>query len=248
MTRLTLASVCLTAALWTQAGYAQVTTTASVQPATTTTPVAYVYVSTSKGTDLYDAASNGKLTLVSGSPFPTSGFMVGSNGKYLITAGTDDIYSYKIASNGAIEGKVSELDTQSFSGGKCGATAGAVLDHSGKDVYVSLKGAPADDGNELCDALQSSSISSSSGTFTFKGDVLVDEDSKNLRVRHLASIAWEQCLCLQSGRCYRQLRADHQHIRSREQRGAGVCRRPRCEVSRGTVRGLLLLPVVSVAR
>lgn len=174
MTRFTLASVCLTAALCTQASYAQF---ASVQPATTTTPVAYVYVSTSKGTDLYDASSSGKLTLVSGSPFSTSGYMVGSNGKYLITAGTNDIYSYKIASNGAIEGRVSELDTQSFSGGKCGATAGAVLDHSGKDVYVSLKGAPADDGNELCDALQASSISSS-GTFTFKGDVLVDEDSK----------------------------------------------------------------------
>jgi hypothetical protein len=174
MMRFTLASVCLTAALCTQVSYAQV---ASVQPATTTTPVAYVYVSTSKGTDLYDAASNGKLTLVSGSPFSTSGYMVGSNGEYLITAGTNDIYSYKIASSGAIEGRVSELDTQSFSGGKCGATAGAVLDHSGKDVYVSLKGAPADDGNELCDGLQTSSISSS-GTLTFKGDVLVDEDSK----------------------------------------------------------------------
>ena len=124
MTRFTFASVCLTAALCTQASLAQVATAASVQPATTTTPVAYVYVSTPKGTDLYHAASNGKLTLVSGSPFPASGFMVGSNGKYFITAGTHDIYSYKIASNGAIEGRVSELDTQSYSGGKCGATCG----------------------------------------------------------------------------------------------------------------------------
>jgi hypothetical protein len=177
MTRISLASVCLTAALCTHACFAQVASTEGVQPDTTTTPVAYVYVSTSGGTDLYDAASNGKLTLVSGSPFPTSGFMVGSNGKYLITAGTNDIFSYKIAANGAIEGSVSELDTQSFSGGKCGGTAGAVLDHSGKDVYVLLKGAPADDGNELCDAVQSSSISSS-GALIYKGDVLVDEDSK----------------------------------------------------------------------
>jgi hypothetical protein len=177
MTRITLASVCLTAALCLHASFAQDASTASVQPDTTTTPVAYVYVSTSGGTALYDAASNGKLTLVSGSPFPTSGYMVGSNGKYLVTAGTDDIYSYKIASNGAIEEKVGSLNTQSFSGGACGNPAGAVLDHSGKDVFVSLKGAPADDGNELCDAVQSSSISSS-GTFTFKGDVLVDEDEK----------------------------------------------------------------------
>jgi hypothetical protein len=37
--------------------------------ATGTAPVAYVYVSTSKGINLYDVASTGKLTLVSGSPF-----------------------------------------------------------------------------------------------------------------------------------------------------------------------------------
>jgi hypothetical protein len=171
--------VCLIATLCAGAALAQTSIDPAYQrPAATSSPVAYVYVSTSKGTDLYDAASNGKLTLVSGSPFSTSGFMVGSNGKYLITAGTNDIYSYKIASNGAIEGRASALDTQSYSGGKCGATAGAVLDHSGQDVYVSLKGAPADDGNELCDALQTSSISSSSGSLTFKGDLLVDEDSK----------------------------------------------------------------------
>lgn len=50
-----------------------------------TAPVAYVYVSTSKGVNLYDVASTGKLTLVSGSPFKTTGLMIGSNGKYFIT-------------------------------------------------------------------------------------------------------------------------------------------------------------------
>ncbi len=45
--------------------------------------VAHVFVSTSKGTGLYDASSTGKLTLVSGSPFTTpSGLTVGTNGKY----------------------------------------------------------------------------------------------------------------------------------------------------------------------
>jgi hypothetical protein len=179
MKHFNLAFVCLAAALCTPANHAQVKATAGAQPDTTATPVAHVYISTSGGTNLYDAAANGKLTLVSGSPFATSGYMVGSNGKYLITSGTDDIHSYKIASNGAIEGTASELDTQSYSGGKCGPTAGAVLDHSGQDVYVSLKGAPADDGNALCDALQTSSVSSSSGSLTFKGDVLVDDDQKN---------------------------------------------------------------------
>jgi hypothetical protein len=182
MSRFALALVCLPAALCLQASYAQVTstsTTASVQVAnTSTTPVAYVYVSTSAGIRLYNAASNGKLSLVSGSPFPASGLMMGSNGKYLITLGSSDVYSYKLASNGAIEQQVSHFDTQSYAGGQCGVTAGAVLDHTGQDVYVSLKGAPAGDGNDLCDALQTSAISSSSGALTFKGDVLVDEDSK----------------------------------------------------------------------
>ena len=62
MSRFALALVCLPAALCLQASYAQVrstSTTASVQVAnTSTTPVAYVYVSTSKGTSLYNAASN----------------------------------------------------------------------------------------------------------------------------------------------------------------------------------------------
>jgi hypothetical protein len=37
------------------------------------TPVTHVYVQTSKGVNLYNAASNGRLTLVEGSPFKISG-------------------------------------------------------------------------------------------------------------------------------------------------------------------------------
>lgn len=141
-------------------------------------PVAYVYVSTPAGINLYDAASNGMLTKVSGSPFHTSGLMIGSNGKYLISLGTNDVRSYQIASNGAIEEQASYIDTQLYAGGKCGTTAGAVLDHTGQDIYVSLKGTMADDGNQLCEALQATSVSTSSGALTFKGDILVDEDEK----------------------------------------------------------------------
>ncbi len=53
-----------------------------------TSDVAHVYVGTTKGVYLYDAASNGKLTLVSGSPFQSAaGLLIGSNGRYLITFG-----------------------------------------------------------------------------------------------------------------------------------------------------------------
>jgi DNA-binding beta-propeller fold protein YncE len=140
--------------------------------------VAYVYVQTSRGTVLYDASSSGMLTRVTGSPFNTSGNLVGTNGEYLITSGPHDLRTYKVGAFGQLGPPTSQFDTQSHAGGQCGDTAGAVLDHSGKDVYVSLKGAPGEGGNNLCDALQTSSLSSS-GTFTFKGDLLVDEESKS---------------------------------------------------------------------
>jgi hypothetical protein len=79
---------------------------------TAAAPVAYVYVGTSKGVDLYDAASNGKLTLVKGSPFQTSGLAIGSNGKYFISLGTDFIHSYAVTSSGAIGKQVSTINTQ----------------------------------------------------------------------------------------------------------------------------------------
>ncbi len=179
MTRYTLASLCLAATLCVQTNYAQdANPSTAVGKQASTTPVAYVYVTTSKGTDVYGAASTGKLTLVSGSPFPTSGYMVGSNGKYLVTLTNNDVHSYKIASNGAVGPQESELDTNSYSGSKCGGTAGGVLDHTGQDVNVSLKGSSAGDGNLLCSALQASSISSSSGALTFKGSLVFDEDLK----------------------------------------------------------------------
>src|SRR5258708_744524 len=71
---------------------------------TAAAPVAYVYVGTrTKGIYLYDAASNGKLTSVSGSPFGNTGLLVGSNGKYLFSLGTNWIHVYGVASNGAVK-------------------------------------------------------------------------------------------------------------------------------------------------
>jgi WD40 repeat protein len=159
MTRFALAFVCLLAA--------PCTDTASAQ-------VAYVYVQTAKGVNLYDASSTGKLSLVSGSPFQTTGQMIGSNGTHFITLGTDYVHSYPIASNGALKEQVSEINTQSYSDADCGTTAGAVLDHTGQYLYVSLGGGslPPDSGQGAatsCDALQTFSIGKSSGELTFKG-------------------------------------------------------------------------------
>ena len=142
-------SFCLIATISIGTALAQTSTAqTSESTAATSSPVAYVYVQTSQGTVLYDASSSGKLTLVAGSPFNTSGYYIGNNGKYFITAGIHDLHTYKVAANGALGPQTSQFDTQSYGGGQCGLTSGAVLDHSGQDVYVSLKGAPGGDGNE----------------------------------------------------------------------------------------------------
>jgi hypothetical protein len=135
----------------------------SATPATTTAAqVAYVYVGTSKGVYLYDASANGALAPVSGSPFSIAGSAVGSNGKYFVSLGTDYVHSYSIASNGAIKGQVSQINTQTYfsePNSDCGGTAGAEFDHSGKDIYVLL-------GLNGCSTLQSYQISSA-GALSF---------------------------------------------------------------------------------
>ena len=147
---------------------------ASAAPAATTpAPIAYVYVSTGKGVNLYDVTSTGKLTLVAGSPFPISGSMIGSNGKYFISLGTDYIHSYLIASNGAIKQQESQINTQLYQGGDCGTTGGAILDHTGADVYVLLNNAFVG-GSGVCTAYQSYSLGKTTGALTFLGAATFD--------------------------------------------------------------------------
>jgi len=154
--------------------FTQTQSTETTPEAKAAAPVAYVYVQTVKGVNLYDAAPDGKLTLVKGSPFQTVGELIGSNGKYLITLGTYDVHSYAVESNGAIGKQVSVVNTQDFDGGQCGiddpiggpsGTAGAVLDHTGQNLYVSL--ADAD-----CSSYQTFNIAKGSGELTFNGDTV----------------------------------------------------------------------------
>jgi hypothetical protein len=142
--------------------FTQTPSSESGSAATASAAVAYVYVGTGKGAYLYDAAANGTLTPVSGSPFKTTGLVIGSSGKYFITLGTDYIHSYAVASNGAIKAQVSQINTKTYFSNpatNCGATAGGILDHTGQDVYV-LRGLNG------CTALQSFEISSA-GALSF---------------------------------------------------------------------------------
>jgi hypothetical protein len=155
--------VCLIATLCTGAASAQ---------------VAYVYVPTPKGIYAYYASTAGKLTLIKGSPFTeTSGLLIGSNGKFLITLGTDYVHSYEVSSTGAIGKQVSEINTQAYGGAECGTTGGATLDHSGQYVYVNLDGALSG-GDQFCATLQTFQISAA-GVLTFKGDTVLDAFKEN---------------------------------------------------------------------
>jgi hypothetical protein len=89
-------------------------TNAAVHQATPS-PVAYVYVQSSYGVLAYSAASTGRLSKISGSPFATTGAIAGSTGYTFFTIGTDYIHSYPVASNGGIKAPVSEIDSQKYS-------------------------------------------------------------------------------------------------------------------------------------
>lgn len=135
------------------------------------TPAAYVYVQTHQGVDVFDAASDGKITLVKGSPFATTGQMAGNNGKYLISIGTNELHTYAIESSGAVGKQASEINTQNYSGVECGNTTGlaSFLDHSGKYLYVQLSGI-FNGGSVACVAWQSYEVQSS-GDLKFLGSV-----------------------------------------------------------------------------
>lgn len=150
------------AALCSLSIYCQNTSTEATTPA----PVANLYIQGQKGVYVYNVSSAGKLTLVPGSPHWLSGGLAGARGSYIITTGTDDLRTYKIESNGALGGKVGEIDTQNYSGSQCGTIDGAsLLDHTGQYFTVPLYG------GQTCAALQTFKIGSN-GQFTFLGDTV----------------------------------------------------------------------------
>jgi len=142
---------------------------------------AYVYVSTSNGINLYHAASNGSLSLVSGSPFLTTLPMIGSNGSHFLTMDNSDfetIHSYAVGANGAIGSQVSTINTQDYNGANCGSPTSAVLDHSGGNVYVLL------DTTGNCGAYQTYGVAKSTGDLSFKGAAV----NNNIELSYCCSV------------------------------------------------------------
>ena len=85
--RISTLTLCL-AALYPATAFPQAASDVSSAATAAAAQAANVYVGTTKGVYLYNAASNGSLSLVSGSPFSITGSAVGSNGKYFFSLGT----------------------------------------------------------------------------------------------------------------------------------------------------------------
>jgi hypothetical protein len=164
----TVSLVAFMALLTAAPAFTQTPTEAETPEAKAAAPVAYVYVQTLKGVDVYDATAAGKLTLVKGSPFSTTGQMEGINGKYLFSVGTTNVHTYAIESNGAVGKQIGAINTQLYSGSECGNTdgAGAMLDHTGRHFYVQLFGALDGSENPACAAWQSYQVQAD-GELTF---------------------------------------------------------------------------------
>jgi hypothetical protein len=114
---------------------AQVASRQTESASTSTSPVAYVYVSTgSKEINAFAAASNAALTRVSGSPFFANVGYMALNGKYLFATNGTYIYSYSIASNGALK-YISAFNATQRNPYGSGGPGDLFLDHSGQSLY-----------------------------------------------------------------------------------------------------------------
>jgi len=131
----------------------------------TSSPVAYVYVSNSvNGTTNqitgYAAASNGALTAISGSPFKQNVNWMAVNGAWLFGVANldEDIYSFKIGSNGALALKDKYTVVTNGDG-----VISVYLDHTGSTLYGDLYSTNND--------YLSYSINQSNGMITAIGDL-----------------------------------------------------------------------------
>jgi hypothetical protein len=134
-------SFCLIATISIGTALAQTSTaqTSESTAASSSSPVAYVYVTRPTHLDGFAASSSGKLTAVPGSPFSNiSLYHLSVTKKYLFGASDDHahIITYSIASNGAVK-EVSSVDAQNYShGGESDCCFGPQkLDATGTTLY-----------------------------------------------------------------------------------------------------------------
>lgn len=146
-----------------------------------TDPVAIVYVSQTASpsqanspnvVNAYSADSSGRLTPISGSPFPADVQFMAVNGRFLFGSSTNqqDIDTFRMAPNGALT-QVDSFNAQMYTPGACGQPQDLVLDHTGSSLYI-LSGYYGI--SQTCSpddtVFQSLGINKTSGALTFLGD------------------------------------------------------------------------------
>ena len=158
-----IAAICASTVLASAQVTSSTTENDSLNPATS--PVAYVYVANSlHGTTnqitAYAAASNGALTTIPGSPFKQNVNWMAVNGAWLFGVANldEDIYSFKIGSNGALSLKDKYTVVTNGDG-----VISDYLDHTGSTLYADLYSTNND--------YLSYSINQSNGMITAIGDL-----------------------------------------------------------------------------
>jgi hypothetical protein len=166
-------SACVAAIFVSHAAFAQTDLTATsgniheaiteaVTAQATPAPIAYVYVSNTVNQIVgYSASSTGKLTAIPGSPFKAiGGASMAVNGKYLFGEGNSNIYTSRIASNGALKQVASFNAIKYNPDGQYGWLNCLFLDHTGTTLYTLI----GDDDN---DPYQAFKINNSNGELTY---------------------------------------------------------------------------------
>ena len=137
-------------------------TEVSQQIQTTRSPVAYVYVASaptsgSSEINAYAVSSTGALTTVAGSPFASTASNLALTAHWLFGTNGIDIFSYSIASDGAIR----QVDSYT-AGTNYGGPVLLFLDHTGATLYDGYANLHGTDDN----GYQSYTINKSTGKIT----------------------------------------------------------------------------------
>lgn len=135
--------------------------------ASTASPVAYVYVSSSPSSgryqiNAYAAAANGALAQVSGSPFSADVQYMALNGRWLFGTNGINIDSFRIESDGTVQ-QVSTINAQHYNPYDSGGPGNLFLDHTGSNLYDGDTYAYGTESN----AYQSFSIDQTTGQLNF---------------------------------------------------------------------------------
>ena len=113
--------------------------------AISSTPAAFVYITSTPANSstseiiAYTAALNGKLSPITGTPFPENVASMAVNGKYLMASSqaSPDINAYTIESNGSLTYAAStNYAKYNDPGSDCGNAGQVFFDHTGATLYV----------------------------------------------------------------------------------------------------------------